>query len=1597
MNKLTCFSVVISFILITTCSLAQTITSNQDGLWNDASTWAGGVIPTTANSTEIIVNHNISIPSAYSVTVDGMTVNAVVTINTGGTLTILSEGSPGFSQNYIYGTLIRQDNSNLTGTTGNNLVFQSGSVYSHLFTTTQGSIPLASWHVNSTLQVEGYTTFTVGSAGGNWSQSFGNVVWNCPLQTGTFNMNGLLTSVAGNFRVLSTGTGVFQMATTQNPTIAIGGNLTVEGTSRVRLSTTGAAPGTIYNVTGDFIYTSTNATGSDLTTSGICTINIGSDFSMNAPGGLLAVSRNGTDVLNIAGNFELISGTFSEVGVGSGSINFVSPGVDHTFLNTGTISNVSLLNYSIPASHSLRLIGESQMMGGNGSSLTVSGTVIVESENATGAIVTGSSSGVGNIRVANRIFNAGSRIVYGGSNPQFIGAGHTSTSGVDTEINNASGVSIELGAPTSLTLGNDLYVTTGNLNIGNDNLIVPGNVYLTGGDLLLNTTTLERTLQIDGEISLTGGSINVNSGDADAILVVNGTISGSNTIAFNGDNSNLEINGSGSLGMDFPLPGVTSVESISVDRTDATIAFSNDLTTLDLTVVNGSVDMNAALVILDDLNLATGTTLYIEDHSLDLQSQFNNTLSGGVISSSATSSVTITGTGTLGTLSFSPTGNVLGTFILNRSTTGTLVTLESPLTISNTFTLTDGIFDNISGLTFGNGATVTRNSAASFTGTSAIPLGGPYNLIYTGGTMSTGAEARGVLNAVTCNAGTITLTTALNASGIFTLTSGTFTSGANTVLVSSLVISAGTFNAPSSTLSLSGDLTNNSTFNRNNGTVNFNGTSSILGTSNPSFQNIVISGTLTSPTTLNIYGSFTNNGSFVAGTNTVAFLGTAGVTQVVSGSSITTFNNATVANTTASPDLRIENNQNLRGILTLAANATMDADGAADTAVFTLLSTDDDPSVDAAIGILSGTSQVLGSVTVQRYMSIEGGSNSPTFNNGRIYRYISSPVQNAIVQDIQGEIPVTGSFTGTSVCSGCGTFQSMFSYSELTVTDTNGDGVNDSNDGYQDFPVNGNKEVLVTGKGYTLFIRGNIPPISTRGNALWDVRNPINSGTVNFSPLVSYTSSGNNANDGWNLVGNPYPSMIDWDAATGWTKTGLTNTIYMVDNAVSPFIYATYNGTIGVNGGTRYIPLGQAFFVKSNGGPITFSATESVKAPTGQGTFFREEAPANVLRITLRQGTNRDETAIHFRDDATEQFDDYADAFKLQNNALNLSSSLDDGTKISINSLPALSCNKTIKLNVDNVEAGSYKLDFMEIESFTNNVIISLSDKFTGTSIDVNTVRSYEFAVTSDPKSFGSDRFEITVSPSYTSEFSLSTTKNSFCKGEDVSIHLNNTTSAYDYVVTIGDEEVSSQAGNGSTLEISLPKEKLVIGANILKVTEKTSKCEVVIKKQVTSLNVEEIQQANISIEGENILVSNFESGNTWYLNGTIIGGERLLNVYESGEYQLKVTQGSCITVSKQDITIKGSESDLSLEGYRIYPNPVSLGTMLVVEAKELNATELPVVNSMGLVIGRILMQPKEGYGYIGKFDLTEFPSGVYFVSIKNENKIKIFKVLSLK
>lgn len=213
----------------------------------------------------------------------------------------------------------------------------------------------------------------------------------------------------------------------------------------------------------------------------------------------------------------------------------------------------------------------------------------------------------------------------------------------------------------------------------------------------------------------------------------------------------------------------------------------------------------------------------------------------------------------------------------------------------------------------------------------------------------------------------------------------------------------------------------------------------------------------------------------------------------------------------------------------------------------------------------------------------------------------------------------------------------------------------------------------------------------------------------------------------WNLAGNPYPSAIDWEAASGWTKTNVRADIYYRSNGT----YATYNATshIGTNGGTQYIPAMQAFWVKCTAATGTLAMTNSIRVHDPQA-LLRHGDPPNTFRVSADLNGNKDEAVIAFNAVATDNFDNY-DSEKMfggDNTFPQLYVTLLGNKKTGIDVMNTFSTDRDIPLGFKAGMAGIYTLTFASLETFDANANFFLEDKLSKTIIDLKATPTYSFS-----------------------------------------------------------------------------------------------------------------------------------------------------------------------------------------------------------------------------------------------------------------------------
>ncbi len=240
----------------------------------------------------------------------------------------------------------------------------------------------------------------------------------------------------------------------------------------------------------------------------------------------------------------------------------------------------------------------------------------------------------------------------------------------------------------------------------------------------------------------------------------------------------------------------------------------------------------------------------------------------------------------------------------------------------------------------------------------------------------------------------------------------------------------------------------------------------------------------------------------------------------------------------------------------------------------------------------------------------------------------------------------------------------------------------------------------------------------------------LHNGTIS----VNTTNTAGGGVGGWNLVGNPYPSAIDWQAANGWNNTNVDPTIYLYDAVQSR--YATFNKIteVSTNGGTRYIPPVQGLYIHCNSSGGTFSMDNRVRVAYNQ-PFWKGTGNINQLNsaFSLKVSGNgySDESVIGFNTEATSSFDKDYDAYKLlspEENVPQINTTTLDGNnvKVAVNFLPQeYSQKSTVPLQFTVGQAGTYTISANNA-SFDPSVMVTLEDLKTGKMTDLQSA-SYTF------------------------------------------------------------------------------------------------------------------------------------------------------------------------------------------------------------------------------------------------------------------------------
>jgi hypothetical protein len=325
---------------------------------------------------------------------------------------------------------------------------------------------------------------------------------------------------------------------------------------------------------------------------------------------------------------------------------------------------------------------------------------------------------------------------------------------------------------------------------------------------------------------------------------------------------------------------------------------------------------------------------------------------------------------------------------------------------------------------------------------------------------------------------------------------------------------------------------------------------------------------------------------------------------------------------------------------------------------------------------------------------IDAGSASKLLGSGnyKMERYVPSAGWHYVSSPLVKSTSSTNAFWGAAV----------YSYTENTHS-------------WQPHYANEELDVM---KGYDIYYKTVSPTITFSGT--------YNTDEQSIALTKVY--------DGYNFVGNPYPCTIDWDASSGWTKTNVYDGIYIWDATLLGGIgdYMEYVGGVGNNGGSRYIPPTQAFFVFVPNGYTSGSLgmTNAVKV-NKTSTPFRSNKDAEFFRIKIIEGNLTNSTVIRIHPEAKNGFDGNYDAYKIfhSNKIVPQLYTVNDQVNYSINTIGNIVESTVIPLNYKVGRSGKHCLVF-DLTNFDATLLmydVFLEDKLTGQIVDFKQDEEYIF------------------------------------------------------------------------------------------------------------------------------------------------------------------------------------------------------------------------------------------------------------------------------
>jgi hypothetical protein len=348
---------------------------------------------------------------------------------------------------------------------------------------------------------------------------------------------------------------------------------------------------------------------------------------------------------------------------------------------------------------------------------------------------------------------------------------------------------------------------------------------------------------------------------------------------------------------------------------------------------------------------------------------------------------------------------------------------------------------------------------------------------------------------------------------------------------------------------------------------------------------------------------------------------------------------------------------------------------------FNLLSDANGTATILTPATLSGS----GTANVQQYLSTA---------DSRVWYYVASPVTGA-----------------TSAVFGAG--DKIGNYNETTASYSN--------------PF-ASATPLEPGRGYVVKLATNNPTYTFSG--------ALNNG----AKAINITRTGTTAaKRGFNLIGNPYPSYLEWKSIaedSNFPNSNVMSTIWTRSYNGTAMHFVTYNATYGITAPeigetTAHIAPLQAFWVKvrNDNTNATLNLSNNYRSHKGAGYSNLRATTAGsnqILRLSISNSSISDEAVIVFSPDAQDMLGN-DDSPKMSNDdpAIPEIYTLAGDERLTVNALSGAAAGRELPVGVKIGTAGAYSISASQINNVSENII--LIDNRDSAEFDLSNGESYEF------------------------------------------------------------------------------------------------------------------------------------------------------------------------------------------------------------------------------------------------------------------------------